>query len=167
MAPKKKKTKTTTWNPGKLQSPFDPNNKLPFCAFFESSVTEFDLLRLVNMHVLPPKELSQWRTWERISVPTKDTNESVAFTSFFVHGLGLPICSFFWGMLDFYSIDLTHLNPNSVLKIAILFTSVKLSLELLSILVCGNTYTTTSWHEGQKALGSWRSEFGTSSGQES
>jgi hypothetical protein len=43
----------------------------------------------------------------------------MVFALFFVCRLGLPICSFVCGLLDIYSIDLTHLNPNSILQIAI------------------------------------------------
>ena len=32
---------------------------------------------------------------------------------------GLPISPFFRGILDFYHINLTHLNPNSILQISI------------------------------------------------
>lgn len=52
-------------------------------------------------------------------MPVEDTNEVIVFTSFFVRGLGLPVCSFVRGLLDFYSMNLTHLNPNYVLQIAI------------------------------------------------
>jgi hypothetical protein len=52
-------------------------------------------------------------------IATEDTHEYIAFTSFFVRTLGLPICSFFLGLLDFYSINLTPMNPNFVLQIII------------------------------------------------
>jgi hypothetical protein len=58
--------------------PYDPNITIMFSTFFESSVSESDLLCLVGTGVLPPKELSQWRTWERIYV-------------LFVCGLGLQM----------------------------------------------------------------------------
>jgi hypothetical protein len=34
-------------------------------------------------------------------------------------GLALPVSPFFRGLLDFYCLNLTHLNPNSVLQIAV------------------------------------------------
>jgi hypothetical protein len=33
--------------------------------------------------------------------------------------LALPVSPFFRGLLDFYSLNLTHLNPISVLQIAV------------------------------------------------
>lgn len=52
-------------------------------------------------------------------MPTEDTHESVVFVPFLIRGLGLPVSPFFRGLLDYYSLNLTHLNPNSVLQIAI------------------------------------------------
>jgi hypothetical protein len=34
-------------------------------------------------------------------------------------GTALPVSPFFRGLLDFYSLNLTHLNPNFVLQIAV------------------------------------------------
>lgn len=42
--------------------PFDPNSQFPFTAFFASSVTETDLLHLVDMGVLLPMEVNLWKT---------------------------------------------------------------------------------------------------------
>ena len=50
--------------------------------------------------------------------PTPNTDEIVVFTAFFYRGFALPTCGFFRGLLDFYRIELVHLNPNSVLHIA-------------------------------------------------
>jgi hypothetical protein len=41
------------------------------------------------------------------------------FTSFFQCGFGLLVCNLFRGLLDHYKIELVHLNPNSILQIAI------------------------------------------------
>jgi hypothetical protein len=49
----------------------------------------------------------------------EDTYEFVVFIPFLIHGLGLPVSPFFCGLLNFYSLNLTHLNPNVVLQIAI------------------------------------------------
>ena len=45
--------------------------------------------------------------------------ESVVYVSFLIHELALPISPFFRGLLDFYDLNLTHLNPNSILQVAI------------------------------------------------
>jgi hypothetical protein len=92
VAPKRKKTFNQHINLVDFIPPFDPNSPIPFSTF-ESSISEFDPLHLVDMGVLPPKELSQWRTLKRISVPTKDSHDSVTFASFFVRRLGLHVCS--------------------------------------------------------------------------
>jgi hypothetical protein len=38
---------------------------------------------------------------------------------FLIRGLALPVSPFFRGLLDFYDLNLTHLNPNSILQVAI------------------------------------------------
>jgi hypothetical protein len=38
---------------------------------------------------------------------------------FLICGLALPISPFFRGLLDFYNLNMTHLNPNSILQISI------------------------------------------------
>jgi hypothetical protein len=49
-----------------------------------------------------------------------DESKPLSFAAFHVcRGLQLSVCSFVRGFVDFYSIDLTHLNPNSVLQITI------------------------------------------------
>jgi hypothetical protein len=54
-----------------------------------------------------------------VTVPTEDTHEAVVFVPFLIQGLALPASLFFCGLLDFYELNLTHLNPNSILQIAI------------------------------------------------
>jgi hypothetical protein len=97
----------------------DPNSQLPFCSNYTSIVSESDLLHLVQVGVLPPKELSSWNIWQGITVPIEDTHESIVFVPFLIRGLGLPVSPFFCGLLDYYSLNLTHLSPNSILQIAI------------------------------------------------
>jgi hypothetical protein len=41
------------------------------------------------------------------------------FATYFQHRFGLPVCDFLCGLLDHYEIKLVHLNPNSILQIAI------------------------------------------------
>jgi hypothetical protein len=43
----------------------------------------------------------------------------VIYVPFLLRGLALPISPFFRGLLDFYRLNLTHLNPNSILQISI------------------------------------------------
>jgi hypothetical protein len=82
-------------------------------------VSESDLLHLVSVGVLPPKEFCSWRICRGVTVPTKDTHESVVYIPFLIRGLALPISPFFRGLLDFYHLNLTHLNPNSILQVSV------------------------------------------------
>jgi hypothetical protein len=84
-----------------------------------SVVSEFDLLHLVSVGVLPPKELCSWRICRGVTVPTEDTHESVIYIPFLTRGLALPISPFFRSLLDFYHLNLTHLNPNSILQVSV------------------------------------------------
>src|SRR5699024_2151980 len=84
-----------------------------------SIISETELLHLVSIGVLPPRELCSWRICHGFTVPTEDTHESVVYAPFLLRGLGLPISPFFRGLLDFYHINLTHLNPNSILQSSI------------------------------------------------
>jgi hypothetical protein len=53
-----------------------------------------------------------------ITISTEDTHESVIYVPL-IRGLALPVSPFFHGLLDFYYLNLTHLNPNSILQISI------------------------------------------------
>jgi hypothetical protein len=115
MAPKRKNQNSTAM----VIPPIDPNNQLPFAGNHMSVVSESDLLRLVDVGVLPPKKLCSWRICHGVTIPTEDTHESVVYVPFLIRGLALPISLFFRGLLDFYNLNLTHLNPNSILQISI------------------------------------------------
>lgn len=43
--------------------------------------------------------------------------EAVVFASFFEHRFGVPVGGFFRRLLHYYGIEVTHLNPNSILAI--------------------------------------------------
>jgi hypothetical protein len=115
MAPKRKRQNIVAT----IIPPIDPNNHLPFAGNHMSIISEYDLLHLVEIGVLPRKELCTWRICRAVTVPTEDTHESVVYVPFLIHGLALPISPFFRGLLDFYKLNLTHLNPNSILQVAI------------------------------------------------
>jgi hypothetical protein len=84
-----------------------------------SIISELDLFHLVETGVLSPKELYSWRICRGVTVPTEDTHEFVVYVSFLIRGLALPISPFFCGLLDFYDLNLTHLNHNSILQVVI------------------------------------------------
>jgi hypothetical protein len=70
-------------------------------------------------HCLSDHAVLQWRPAIGEDILTPNTNEIVVFTSFFQRGFGLLVCDFLHGLLDHYQIELVHLNPNSILQIAI------------------------------------------------
>jgi hypothetical protein len=115
MAPKRKASSSSA----AVIPPIDPNSQLPFTGNHMSVISEPELLHLVSIGVLPPRELCSWRICHGVTVPTEDTHESVIYAPFLLRGLGLPISPFFRGLLDFYHLNLTHLNPNSILQISI------------------------------------------------
>jgi hypothetical protein len=115
MAPKRKSQNSAT----AIIPPIDPNSQLPFAGNHMSVVSESDLFHLVSVGVLPPKDLCFWRICRGVTVPTEDTHESVIYIPFLIRGLALPISPFFRGLLDFYHLNLTHLNPNSILQVSV------------------------------------------------
>jgi hypothetical protein len=115
MAPKRKNQSSVAV----VIPPIDPNNHLSFAGNHMSVVSESDLLHLIDVGVLPPKELCSWRICRGVTVPIEDTHESVVCVPFLICGLALPVSPFFRGLLDFYNLNLTHLNPNSILQISI------------------------------------------------
>jgi hypothetical protein len=127
MAPKQKNQNSATV----VIPPIDPNSQLSFAGNHMSVVSESDLLCLVDVGVLPPKELCSWRICRGVTVSTEDTHESVVYVPFLIRGLALPISPFFRGLLDFYNLNLTHLNPNSILQISIFVHLCEAFLEIL------------------------------------
>jgi hypothetical protein len=115
MAPKRKNQNSAA----AVIPPIDLNSQLSFAGNHMSVVSESDLLHLVNVGVLPPKELCSWRICRGVTVPTEDTHEFVVYIPFLICGLALPISPFFRGLLDFYDLNLTHLNTNSILQISV------------------------------------------------
>jgi hypothetical protein len=119
--------------------PIDPNSQLPFAGNHMSVILESDLLHLVDVGVLLPKELCSWQICRGVTVPTEDTHESVVYVPFLIHGIALPVSTFFCGLLDFYELNLTHLNPNSILQVSILYICVRPISGFSPISVSGST----------------------------
>jgi hypothetical protein len=115
MAPKRKSQNSAAT----IIPPIDFNSQLPFAGNHMSIVSESNLFHLVFVGVLSPKELCFWRICRGVTVPTEDTHESVVYIPFLIRGLALPISPFFRGLLDFYNLNLTHMNPNSILQISV------------------------------------------------
>jgi hypothetical protein len=87
--------------------------------FQKSTVDERKIWKLVQNHFLPDWEVLRWRPANGEDIPTPNTNEIVVLSSFFQRGFGLPTCEFLRGLLHHYEIKLVHLNPNSILQIAV------------------------------------------------
>jgi hypothetical protein len=73
MAPKRKNQSSAA----AVIPPIDPNNQLLFAGNHMSVVSESDLLCLVDVGVLPPKELCSWRICRGVTIPTEDTHKSI------------------------------------------------------------------------------------------
>jgi hypothetical protein len=87
---------------------------------FQPSVSdENEIRKLVASHFLPDHAMLQWHPTAGEDILTPNTNEIVVFTSFFQRGFSLSVCDFLRGLLDHYQIELVHLNPNSILQIAV------------------------------------------------
>jgi hypothetical protein len=84
--------------------PIGPNSQLHFAGNHMSVVSESDLLHLVDVGILPPKELCSWRICRGVTVPTEESLESVVYVPFLICGLALPISPFFRGLLDLFLI---------------------------------------------------------------
>ena len=81
---------------------------------------EVDIKVLVAAHLLLGQYIINWRAaygnpWPMETYP----DEMIIFTHFIERGLALLTSDFFCGLLEFYKLELVHLNPNSILHIAI------------------------------------------------
>jgi hypothetical protein len=70
-------------------------------------------------HLLPDHAMLQWHPTAEEDIPTPNTTEIVVFSSFFQRRFAPPACDFLHGLLDHDRIELIHLNPNSILQIAV------------------------------------------------
>jgi hypothetical protein len=87
--------------------------------FQPSTVDEGALFKLIENRLLPSRAILQWRPAKDVDIPTPNNKEIVVLTSFFQQGFNLPSCEFLHGLLHHYKIELVHLNPNSILQIAV------------------------------------------------
>jgi hypothetical protein len=79
-----------------------------------------------------------------VTVLTEDTHESVIYVPFLIRGLALPVSPFFHGLLDFYDLNLTHLNPNSILEVSIFIHLCEAYLGIFPISASGSIYMIVS-----------------------
>jgi hypothetical protein len=136
MAPKRKRQSSIA----AIIPPIDPNSQLSFAGNHMFVISESDLLHLVDVGVLLPKELCSWQICCGVTVPTEDTHEYVVYVPFLIRGLALPVSPFFRGLLDFYELNLTHLKPNSILQVPFLYIYARPFSGFSPILVSGSTF---------------------------
>jgi hypothetical protein len=90
MAPKRK----TSSSSAVVIPPIDPNSQLSFAGNHMSVISEPELLHLVSIGVLPPRELCSWRICHGFTIPTEDTHESVVYALSFSAALAFPFLPF-------------------------------------------------------------------------
>jgi hypothetical protein len=114
MAPKRKSQNFAA----AIIPPIVPNSQLPFVGNHMSVVSESDLLHLVSVGVLPQRSFALGGSVVGL-LSRRRTSMSPLFTFLFSSGLAFPISLFFRSHLDFYYLNLTHLNPNSILQVSV------------------------------------------------
>lgn len=88
----------------------------------ESCISEAGCRELVDLGYMPEKPLIGWRPAFGEAVPKPGTGEIVVFAHFFERGFSVPTQPFFRRLLDYYGLQLHHLNPNGILQISIFIT---------------------------------------------
>lgn len=99
--------------------PVSPNTSSPEFAWTDCTATQEDLENLVEAGLLRSQTAVQWKSCAGLQFPSENTDEVVLFTSFCERGVGIPISDFFRSVLDFYKIQLHHLNPNGICHLAV------------------------------------------------
>jgi hypothetical protein len=62
--------------------------------FQKSTADESKIWKLIQNHFLPDREVLRWQPANGEDIPTPNTNEIMALSSFFQRGFGLPTCEF-------------------------------------------------------------------------
>jgi hypothetical protein len=86
----------------------------------KTKCTKANLQSLVDECLLQSREIFQWWSAAGDLRPYERIKEIVLFHHLVEHGLALPVCDFLQGLLFHYGIRIHHLNPNFLLRIAIL-----------------------------------------------
>ena len=84
-----------------------------------SRMGEAELDRLVTAGELPDRVTAGWRPASGEPFILPNTNEVVVFEDYFWRGLGFPVHPFLRDLLEFWSISLCNLHPNTILHISI------------------------------------------------
>ena len=94
-----------------------------------SSNTQSDLEEMVMDGILPDQAIAKWRPAVGERFPYPLDGELVVFEDFYHRGFGLPAHPFVRKLLMYYGIALVHLNPNSILHLAIFINEAYLGIE--------------------------------------
>jgi hypothetical protein len=62
--------------------------------FKKSTAYESEILKLVQNHFLPDREVLRWQPTNGGDIPTLNTDEIVVLSSFFQHEFSIPTCKF-------------------------------------------------------------------------
>ena len=84
-----------------------------------SRTGEAELDRLVEADILPDRITAGWRPASGEPFPMPNTDEVVVFEDYLWRGLGFPVHPFLRDLLEFWSISLCNLHPNTILHISI------------------------------------------------
>ena len=96
-------------------------------------MSEAAVQELENLGLLQAQGVIQWRAGEGEDYPMEGTLETVVFRDFVERGLVLPVSEFFYGLLQFWGIQLHHLTPQSFCIFPFLPISAKHSLAFFPI----------------------------------
>ena len=90
---------------------------------WEASCVDDALLeRWTTVGMIPPKDSAGWVAGYGHVVPAPPPGKIVSFLAYHERGLGLPVSSFFRGVLNQYGARLHQLAPNGVLHAAVFVT---------------------------------------------
>ena len=93
-----------------------PLPTLGMSEWVPSMVMEVRLLWLVEDGLLPPKQVTRWRTATGEVLPNPRPREMVSFTDFHERGFRILALDFLRGILQEHGIQMQHLPPNGVLE---------------------------------------------------
>lgn len=79
--------------------------------------------------IIPGQAMAGWRPAAGEQFPNPHDGELVIFEDFYRRGFGLPAHPFGRKLLMYYGIALVHLNPNSILHLAIFINEAYLGIE--------------------------------------
>lgn len=130
------------------------NAPTPSSVWMKSVMMQERIQSLVDRELLSPQALLDWKPTTGQEFPSEDTVEVVVFMPFFERGFGIPIGDFFRGLLNYYRIELGHLNPNSILDISVFIHLCEAYLGIPCTLIYGPIFINSNpWSLSEKRIG--------------